>query len=199
MLSDAMRTALFELIQAGKIAKQVVDTTEPNDAAIVEGEVVDINDYVRRNPVLLCSLQELSEVVWWLRTEGGRWAEAFGGNVSIEAITTSLATWPTDQPLSLWLKAYRHIGTRPTPEENTVLVLPAIDSGRSDPAAGHDDRHEACLAAALAALPPTYRIPDDVRRELLLSPNRHVREQVVRRLGAAAAPTHGDGAGVLKR
>lgn len=175
ILSSAMRDLFQSAVRHGE-AEIAFQSTEES----VQIANPDARDYIRRSPVLLCSLEELSASLAWLRRDSGQWAEAIGASLTTEAGRASLLAQEPNQPLTLWLRAFRHLGTSPLLGERNVLLQSS--TYLENAGATQEDRIERSLGAILEALPVTYHLADDIRRDLLLSKNRVVREQAVRRM-----------------
>jgi len=143
--------------------------------------------YTGRIPVLLCTVEELSIATAWFRQSAGTWVEALRGLMSTEAMTASLATISPNAALMPWLKAYKAVRILPRTGERTFIVQPP--SQRILQSSSQELAYEAELGEALSALPASWRIPSDARRELLLSPDGVVREQAIRRLAVESRKT----------
>jgi len=143
--------------------------------------------HVGRRPVLLCTLEELSSATTWFRQSAGTWVKAIGGLLTTEAITASLAVVDPHTPLMPWLTAYRAVRTLPRIGESTFMVQPPTQ--QILPSSSQEQAYEAELGEALSALPASWSIPQDARRELLLSSDGVVREQTIRRLSSESRRT----------
>lgn len=139
---------------------------------------------IQRVPMVICSVEEQGLLMRWMRAAPTRWPEACAGNLRSEALGIALQRALRQGTFATWLEAYQHATAMPQRGEPLVLMFPdPADPKGND----YEGSYRVMLGEALAALPPETVIPADVRRTLLLSPERRVREEVLRRLGNSGA------------
>lgn len=140
---------------------------------------------IQRIPILLCSVEEQGLLMQWMRAAPTRWPEACAGNLRSETLGLALQRALRQGTLAAWLEAYKQATAMPKQGEPLVVMFPDPADPKGN---GYEGSYHVMLGEALAALPPETVIPADVRRMLLLSPERGVREQVLRRLGNSGEP-----------